>query len=43
MSISSDFLAELRHESNTTKKLLELVPFDKAEWAPHEKSMKLEG
>ncbi|MBL0332500.1 MAG: DinB family protein [Chlorobiota bacterium] len=41
MSISSDFLAELRHESNTTKKLLELVPFDKAEWAPHEKSMKL--
>ena len=29
------------HERAQTKKLLEPVPFDKIDWSPHEKSMKL--
>ena len=32
---------ELEQEAQITRKFLALVPFDKAEWAPHEKSMKL--
>ena len=32
---------ELKHEGAQTKKLLERVPFDKFDWSPHEKSMKL--
>ena len=35
------FLNELEHESVGTKKMLALVPADKADWKPHEKSMKL--
>lgn len=35
------FLKELEHESIGTKKMLALVPADKADWKPHEKSMKL--
>lgn len=34
-------LRELEQEAQTTRKFLALVPFDKAEWAPHEKSMKM--
>ena len=34
-------MKELEHEYNSTKKLLERVPFDKFDWQPHEKSMKL--
>jgi uncharacterized damage-inducible protein DinB len=35
------FLNELEHESIATRKMLALVPVDKADWKPHEKSMKL--
>ncbi len=35
------FLNELEHESIATRKMLALVPSDKADWKPHEKSMKL--
>jgi uncharacterized damage-inducible protein DinB len=34
-------LTELESEAQTTRKFLALAPLDKAEWAPHEKSMKL--
>jgi uncharacterized damage-inducible protein DinB len=39
MSISSSFTGELKHESTLTRKILERVPLDKADWKPHEKSM----
>lgn len=32
---------ELTQEAATTRKFLALVPFDKGDWAPHEKSMKM--
>lgn len=32
---------ELEQEATTTRKFLALVPFDKANWAPHERSMKM--
>lgn len=35
------FLNELDHESIGTRKMLALVPADKADWKPHAKSMKL--
>jgi uncharacterized damage-inducible protein DinB len=35
------FRKELEHESIATKKMLALVPADKGEWKPHEKSMKM--
>jgi uncharacterized damage-inducible protein DinB len=35
------FVKELEHESIGTKKMLALVPADKADWKPHEKSMAL--
>ena len=35
------FIAELKHESSLTKKMLERVPLEKAGWKPHEKSMTL--
>jgi uncharacterized damage-inducible protein DinB len=41
MSIANAFIAELKHESALTKKMLEKVPMDKKEWKPHEKSMSL--
>lgn len=41
MNIGHQLLAELVHEAQTTKKFLALVPSDKLDWAPHEKSMKL--
>ena len=34
-------IAELKHESSLTKKMLERVPYDKQDWKPHEKSMTL--
>jgi uncharacterized damage-inducible protein DinB len=34
-------IAELKHESALTRKMLERVPVDKASWKPHEKSMSL--
>ncbi len=41
MAIKDAFIAELKHESSLTKKMLERVPLDKKEWKPHEKSMTL--
>jgi uncharacterized damage-inducible protein DinB len=41
MGINELFIAELQQESASTRKLLERVPLDKADWKPHEKSMPL--
>ncbi len=41
MTVMQSFLKELEREAVTTRKMLERVPLDKYEWAPHEKSMKL--
>jgi uncharacterized damage-inducible protein DinB len=41
MAIKDAFIAELKHESALTKKMLERVPLDKKDWKPHEKSMTL--
>jgi uncharacterized damage-inducible protein DinB len=41
MKMSDALLPEFDHEISTTRKLLERVPDDKWDWAPHEKSMKL--
>ncbi len=43
MTIGEIFLTELKHEAASTRKVLERVPFDKASWKPHEKSMDLAG
>ena len=39
MSIGQVLAAQLEAEMALTRKALERVPFDKADWAPHEKSM----
>jgi len=41
MDIIKALLKELESEFNTTKKFLALVPVDRFDWAPHEKSMKM--
>lgn len=41
MGIKAALIAELKHESSLTKKMLERVPLDKKDWKPHEKSMSL--
>ena len=41
MKIIEALLKELAQEANTTRKMLALVPMDKLDWAPHEKSMKM--
>lgn len=41
ITFMESFLKELEHESIGTKKMLALVPADKSDWKPHEKSMKL--
>ena len=41
MAIKDAFIAELKHESSLTKKILERVPLDKKDWKPHEKSMSI--
>jgi uncharacterized damage-inducible protein DinB len=41
MNIIEFLLKELESEVQTTRKFLALVPFEKAAWAPHEKSMKM--
>jgi uncharacterized damage-inducible protein DinB len=41
MAIKDAFIAELKHESGLTKKMLERVPLDKKDWKPHDKSMSL--
>ena len=42
MSKTEDFLAELKRESASTRKMLERVPMDKLAWRPHPKSNSLE-
>lgn len=41
MALKDAFIAELKHESTLTKKMLEKVPLEKKDWKPHEKSMTL--
>jgi len=41
MAVSTAFLGELKHESGSTRKILERVPTDRLSWKPHEKSMML--
>jgi uncharacterized damage-inducible protein DinB len=41
MTIGQILAEELQHEAAATKKMFELVPFDKADFKPHEKSMTL--
>jgi uncharacterized damage-inducible protein DinB len=41
MTLAQTFLAEVQHESANTRKLLAVIPFDKADFKPHEKSMTL--
>lgn len=41
MAYKDELIAELKHESELTKKMLERVPLEKSEWKPHEKSFKL--
>jgi uncharacterized damage-inducible protein DinB len=41
ITFMESFLQELEHESIGTRKMLALVPADKGDWKPHEKSMKL--
>jgi len=41
MAIKDAFIAELKHETILTKKMLERVPLDQKAWKPHEKSMSL--
>ena len=41
MPINQALLAEFKHESNNTRKILERIPTDKLTWKPHEKSMTL--
>jgi uncharacterized damage-inducible protein DinB len=40
-SLQQNILAELDHELATTRKMLERVPYDKADYTPHPKSMPL--
>ena len=42
MSIKTNFIAELKREAGSTKKMLSRVPIDKLAWKPHEKSNSLE-
>lgn len=41
MTMTDALIAELKAEAATTRKLLALVPVDRNDWKPHEKSMKL--
>ncbi|MCC7030222.1 MAG: DinB family protein [Chitinophagaceae bacterium] len=41
MSLNQTLLAEFIQEAATTRKLLALVPFEKGDYKPHEKSMSL--
>lgn len=39
MSLNKALIAEFKHESGNTRKILERIPTDKLAWKPHEKSM----
>lgn len=42
MNLIPIFLKEMEAEAKTTAKFLKLFPFDKSDWQPHEKSMKMQ-
>src|SRR5438552_1358319 len=42
MSMLQTFLKELQQEAVTTRKMLALVPDDKYQWKPHQKSMTMQ-
>ena len=41
MAYKDALIAELKYESDLTKKMLEKVPVENGSWRPHEKSMTL--
>jgi uncharacterized damage-inducible protein DinB len=41
MGLGESILAELTHETQTTRRMLERLPDGKADWKPHAKSMSL--
>ncbi|WP_199117719.1 DinB family protein [Pedobacter sp. ASV28] len=41
MKIIEELLKELAYEAEITRKFLKIVPVEKFDWAPHEKSMKM--
>jgi uncharacterized damage-inducible protein DinB len=41
MPLKDGLIAELKHESASTKKILEKIPVESLSWKPHEKSMSL--
>lgn len=41
MSLAQHFIAEIQQEAAATKRLLAIVPWEKADYKPHEKSMTL--
>ena len=41
MSMAQEMLGQFKQEAPGTRKMLERVPWEKSEWAPHEKSMTL--
>ncbi|UKT63230.1 DinB family protein [Pedobacter mucosus] len=43
MDIIKALLKEFENEAATTRKFLAIVPVEKFDWAPHEKSMKMKG
>ncbi|TSD63419.1 DinB family protein [Inquilinus sp. KBS0705] len=42
MTLINYFLKQLNEESETTRKMLQIVPNDKYDWAPHPKSMNIQ-
>jgi uncharacterized damage-inducible protein DinB len=40
-TIAQTLIAEMEHEMETTRRVLERVPADKTDWKPHDKSMSL--
>jgi uncharacterized damage-inducible protein DinB len=41
MNFAQQFIAEIQQEATATKRLLAIVPWEKADYKPHEKSMTL--
>jgi hypothetical protein len=41
MGMNQSFIAELRHEAENTRKILQRVPQEHFDWKPHAKSMSL--
>ena len=41
MAYKDALIAELKYESDLTRKMLERVPLEKGDWRPHEKSFAL--